>query len=122
MENNKYLLTMMVAKRVKELKAGAKPLVESKQRKPLMIALEEIKAGKVYLKEGEEALKAEQIFNEDAKPEDISNKVEEPAKPEDVSGEVEEPAKDEELSDEVEKPAEIEEIFKKDEESGKSKG
>lgn len=122
MENNKYLLTMMVAKRIKELKAGAKPLVESKQRKPLMIALEEIKAGKVYLKEGEGALKAEQIFNEDEKPEDISNKVEEPAKPEDVSGEVKEPAKDEELSDEVEEPAEIEEIFKKDEESGKSKG
>lgn len=100
---------MMVAKRVKELKAGAKPLVESKQRKPLMIALEEIKAGKVYLKEGEGALKAEQIFNEDKKPGDISNKVEEPAK-------------DEELSDEVEKSVEIEEIFKKDEKSGKSKG
>jgi DNA-directed RNA polymerase omega subunit len=122
MENNKYLLSMMVAKRVKELKAGAKPLVESKQRKSLTIALEEIKAGKVYLKEEGEPLKAEQIFNEDAKPEDISNKVEEPAKPEDVSGEVKEHAKDEELSDEVEKPAEIEEIFKKDEESGKSKG
>lgn len=106
MENNKYLLAMMVAKRVKELKAGAKPLVESKQRKPLMIALEEIKAGKVYLKEEEGPLKAEEIFHEDVKPvkpEDISNKVEEPAKPEDLSGEVEEPAKDEELSDEVEK-------------------
>ena len=122
MENNKYLLAMMVAKRAKELKYGAKPLVESKHRKPTMIALEEIKAGKVYIKVEEGPLKAEQIFNEDAKPEDISNKVEEPAKPEDVSGEVEEPAKDEELSDEVEKPAEIEEIFKKDEESGKSKG
>jgi DNA-directed RNA polymerase omega subunit len=112
MENNKYLLTMMVAKRVKELKAGAKPLVESKQRKPLTIALEEIKAGKVYLKEEEGPLKAEQIFNED----------ERPTKVEEISDEVKEPAKDEELSDEVEKPAEIEEIFKKDEESGKSKG
>ena len=111
MENNKYLLSMMVAKRVKELNAGAKPLVESKQRKPLTIALEEIKAGKVYLKEEEGPLKTEEIFNEDEKP----------AKVEEISDEVKEPAKDEELSDEVEKPAEIEEIFKKDEESGKSK-
>lgn len=125
MENNKYLLSMMVAKRVKELKAGAKPLVETKQRKPLTIALEEIKAGKVYIKVEEGPLKAEEIFHEDVKPvkpEDISNKVEEPAKPEDLSGEVKELAKDEELSDEVEKPAEIEDIFKKDEKSGKSKG
>lgn len=109
MENNKYLLAMMVAKRVKELKEGSKPLVESKQRKPLTIALEEIKAGKVYLKEEEEPLKAEEIFNEDeksVKTEDLLNEVE---KPEDISGE-------------DEKPAKIEEIFNKDEESGKSKG
>jgi DNA-directed RNA polymerase subunit omega len=109
MENNKYLLAMMVAKRAKELKAGAKPLVETKQRKPLTIALEEIKAGKVYLKEEEGSLKAEEIFNEDeksVKTEDLLNEVE---KPEDVS-------------DEVEKPAKIEEIFNEDEESGKSKG
>lgn len=103
MENNKYLLTMMVAKRVKELKAGAKPLVETKQRKPLTIALEEIKAGKVYLKEKEGPPKAEQIFNEDEKPakiEEISDEVKKPEKPEDVSDEVEEPAKPEDISNE----------------------
>lgn len=103
MENNKYLLTMMVAKRVKELKAGAKPLVETKQRKPLTIALEEIKAGKVYLKEKEGPLKAKQIFNEDEKPakiEEISDEVKKPEKPEDVSDEVEEPAKPEDISNE----------------------
>jgi DNA-directed RNA polymerase subunit omega len=125
MENNKYLLAMMVAKRAKELKYGAKPLVESKHRKPTMIALEEIKAGKVYIKVEEEPLKAGEIFHEDVKPvkpEDISNKVEEPAKPEDLSGEVKELAKDEELSDEVEKPAKVEEIFNEDGESGKSEG
>lgn len=99
MENNKYLLSMMVAKRVKELKAGAKPLVETKQRKPLTIALEEIKAGKVYLKVEEGPLKAEEIFHEDVKP----------VKPEDISNK-------------VKKPAEIPDIFKKDEKSGKSKG
>ena len=112
MENNKYLLSMMVAKRVKELNAGAKPLVESKHRKPLTIALEEIKAGKVYLKEEEGPLKAEEIFNED----------EEPVKDEEISDETKKPEKPEELSDEVEKPAEIEEIFNEDEESGKSEG
>ena len=112
MENNKYLLAMMVAKRVKELKAGAKPLVETKYRKPLTIALEEIKAGKVYLKEEEGPLKAEQIFNEDEKP----------AKVEEISDEVKEPAKDEESSDEVKEPAEIEEIFNEVKEPGKSEG
>lgn len=98
MLNNKYLLTMMVAKRVKQLQQGAKPLVESKQRKPLAIALEEIKAGKVFLKEKKEPLKVE----------DISNKVEELTKVEGVFYENKEPAKPEE-------------IFNEDEESGKSK-
>lgn len=112
MENNKYLLTMMLSKRVKDLKAGAKPLVETKHRKLLTIALEEIKAGKVYLKEEEGPLKAEQIFNEDEKP----------VKVEEISDEVKEPAKDEEISDKVEKPAEIEDVFRKNEKSGKSKG
>ena len=109
MENNKYLLAIMVAKRAKMLSGGAKPLVESKHRKPVMIALEEIKAGKVFIKEKKEPLKAEQIFNEDEKPEDLLNKVEEPEKPEDISNKVEESVKVEEISDE-------------DEESGKSEG
>ncbi len=112
MENNKYLLAMMVAKRAKELSGGAKPLVESKHRKFTMIALEEIKAGKVFIKEKKEPAKAEEIFNE----------VGESAKPENVSGEVKEPEKSEELSDEDEKPAKVEEISDEDEESGKSEG
>jgi len=85
MENNKYLLAMMVAKRAKELRKGAKPLVETKYRKPIKIALEEIKEGKVYLKEKEEPLKAERIFNEvekSVKTEDLLNEVEEPEKSE----------------------------------------
>ena len=110
MLNNKYLLATMIAKRVKELKAGAKPLVESKHKKFTMIALEEIKAGKVFIKEKKEPLKAEQIFNEDEKP----------AKVEDISDEVKEPEKSEELSDEDEKPVEIKEIFNENEESKKS--
>lgn len=109
MENNKYLLVMMVANRAKELNKGVKPLVKSKYKQPIRIALEEIKAGKVYLKEKEEPLRAEQIFNE----------VEEPAKPEDISDEVKEPEESEELSDEDEGPEEIEELFERDEEFGK---
>lgn len=112
MLENKFLLATMVAKRAKELSKGAKPLVKSKQRKPIMIALEEIKAGKVYPKKKEEPLKAEQIFNE----------AEKPAKPEDISDEVKEPEKSEELSDENEKPAKVEGIFNEDKESGRSKG
>ncbi len=118
MENNKYLLTIMIAKRAKELRDGAKPLVETKYRQPIKIALEEIKAGKVYLKEKEEPLKSEDVFEK----EEDSVKIEESAKPEDMSDEVKEPEKSEELSDEEEKPAEIEEMFNEDEESGKSEG
>jgi len=109
MENNKYLLAMMVAKRAKQLEKGAKPLIETKYRKPMLIALEEIKAGKVFIKEKKESLKAEQIFNEGEKP----------AKVEEISDETKEPKKSEKLSDEAKKPVEIEEIFNKNEESVK---
>lgn len=98
---------MMVANRAKELSKGAKPLVKSKYKQSTATALEEIKAGKVYLKEKEEPLREEQIFNE----------VEEPAKPEDISDEVKEPEGSEEFPDEVEGPDEIEEIFERDEDT-----
>lgn len=98
MLNNKYLLAMMVAKRAKELKFGAKPLVKSKHRQPIIIALEEIKAGKVFIKEKEEPLKAKEIFNE----------VEEPGKPEGLSDE--------------EKPAKTKELLNEDIESTKHEG
>ena len=55
MEENKYLLTMLVAKRAKQLRAGAKPLVETTNKKPILIALQEISEGKVYLKEIQES-------------------------------------------------------------------
>ena len=51
MEENRYLLTMITAKRAKQLLAGAKPLIKSKHKNPVAIALEEIKEGKVFLKE-----------------------------------------------------------------------
>lgn len=70
MVENKYLLTMMLAKRVKQLRAGEKPLVESKNKKSILIALQEISEGKVYLKDiqasekSEELAKAEELFSE----------------------------------------------------------
>jgi len=51
MEENRYLLTMLIAKRAKQLLAGAKPLIKTKHKNLVAIALEEVKAGKVYLKE-----------------------------------------------------------------------
>lgn len=119
MVNNKYLLVMMAANRAKELTKGAKPLVKSKHRQPTTVALEEIKAGKVFLKVKEEPLKPEQIFNEVEEPtksEDLSDEVKEPKE----SEESEEPEESEELSDEDEEPVEIEELFDGDEKFGKS--
>jgi len=67
MEENKYLLTMMVAKRAKQLKKGAKPLVKTKNSKSIPIALQEINEKKVYLKEAERSnfFKESDDFNED---------------------------------------------------------
>ena len=100
MENNKYLLSVMVAKRAKELERGAKPLIVTKYRKPIMIALEEIKAGKVFIKKKKESLKSEDVFKE----EEDSAKIEESAKPENLSDKVEKPVKSKDVSDKVKKP------------------
>ena len=107
----KYLLATMTAKRANQLENGAKPLVETKYRKPTLIALEEIKAGKVFIKEKKEPFKAEDVFHE----EEESLKVEESVKPE-------EPERAVKLSDKDEKPAEIEEMFIEVEESVKPEG
>ncbi len=47
---NKYLLTMMVAKRAKQLNQGSKPLVDVDVKNTRLIALKEIKEGKIYIK------------------------------------------------------------------------
>ena len=86
MLDNKYLLTMMVAKRAKDLKYGDKPLMESKHKLPIVLALEEIMAGKVFIKEKEEPLKDKEIFNDDdeiVKSESLSDD-EIPAKTEEI--------------------------------------
>ena len=99
MENNKYLLAMMVAKRVKELEKGAKPLIAVKHRMPMSIALGEIKAGKVFIKEKKVFLKSEDVFKE----EEDSVKIEESVETEDLLNEVEKPVKSKKLSDKAKK-------------------
>jgi len=76
MDDNRYLLAMLVAKRAKQISLGAKPMVKSKSKKPIVIALEEIKQGKVSYRtiskakeqqSGEiaEIKTAEELFKED---------------------------------------------------------
>jgi len=61
MEKNKYLLTGIVAKRAKQLLAGTKPLIKTKSKNQITIALKEIEEGKVYFKKQKD-LKKEDLF------------------------------------------------------------
>lgn len=61
--DNKYLLTMMIAKRAKQLNQGYKPLVEINARNNRQIALNEIQEEKVYIK-GEKESSPEEIMTE----------------------------------------------------------
>lgn len=45
---SKYSLVVLAAKRAKQLKSGAPPLIETSSRNTLTIALEEIAAGKIF--------------------------------------------------------------------------
>lgn len=45
---SKYSLVVLAAKRAKQLKSGAPPMIETTSRNALTIALEEIAAGKIY--------------------------------------------------------------------------
>lgn len=49
--DNKYLLTVMVAKRAKQLNQGFKALVKTNDKNSRLVALKEILEGKVYIKE-----------------------------------------------------------------------
>lgn len=45
---SKYSLVVLAARRAKQIKSGAPPLIKTSSRNPLTIALEEIAAGKVH--------------------------------------------------------------------------
>jgi len=51
---NRYILALLAAKRAKQLFKGSKPLINPRGNKEVVIALREIAAGKVSLKESEE--------------------------------------------------------------------
>ena len=44
---DKYALVILAAKRSKQIKAGAKPVIETETSNPITVALEEIAAGKI---------------------------------------------------------------------------
>ena len=52
--NNRFLLVNMVAKRVRQLRDGSEYLVHSPKNEDIIIALREIAAGKITLKEDED--------------------------------------------------------------------
>ncbi len=51
---NRFQLVMMAAKRVRQIREGAEYLVSSPKNEDIVVALREIAAGKVRLKEAEE--------------------------------------------------------------------
>ena len=62
--DNKFLLTMMIAKRAKQLNQGFKPLWEMDTKNNRLLALKEIQEGKVYVK-GEKKSQSEAEENDD---------------------------------------------------------
>jgi DNA-directed RNA polymerase subunit omega len=47
---NSFILAILVAERVKQLRQGAKPLIETDSKNPTAIAMQEIYAGKITAK------------------------------------------------------------------------
>jgi len=62
--NNRFLLVNMVAKRVRQIRDGSEYLVYSPKNEDVIIALREIAAGKIILKDENEheASESEQII------------------------------------------------------------
>ncbi|MCP4113472.1 MAG: DNA-directed RNA polymerase subunit omega [Desulfobacteraceae bacterium] len=57
--DNRFLLVHMVAKRVRQIREGSEYLVNSPKNEDIVVALREIAAGKVLLKQDEEDLPPE---------------------------------------------------------------
>jgi len=55
--DSRYTLAVAVAKRARQLVAGAHPLISAQSSKPVTIATEEINEGKVYYKRTKEGIK-----------------------------------------------------------------
>lgn len=52
--SNRFLLVNMVAKRVRQIREGSEYLVSSPKNEDIVVALREVAAGKVVLKQEEE--------------------------------------------------------------------
>jgi DNA-directed RNA polymerase subunit omega len=55
--DSRYTLVVQVAKRARQLVAGAKPLVSVKSDKPVTIAIHEVNADKIQYKRTKEGIK-----------------------------------------------------------------
>ena len=51
---NRYLLVVLAAKRARQLNRGAQPQIETKQKKPTSVALEEIADSRIAYRVKEE--------------------------------------------------------------------
>ncbi len=59
-ENNRYILVNMAVKRVRQIREGSEYLVSSPKNEDIVVALREIAAGKIIIREGkEEEIKGE---------------------------------------------------------------
>ncbi|MFO7556757.1 MAG: DNA-directed RNA polymerase subunit omega [Desulfobacterales bacterium] len=58
--NNRFILVNMAAKRVRQIREGSEYLVSSPKNEDIVVALREIAAGKIIIREGkEEEIKGE---------------------------------------------------------------
>ncbi len=62
--SNRFLLANMAAKRVRQIREGSEYLVSSPKNEDIVVALREIAAGKVIVKETEEDIVEEQEESE----------------------------------------------------------
>ncbi|GEM_PF-6764361 len=62
---NKYALTLAVARRARQLHEGATPLVDTDEKKPVVIALEEFSAGILAPNTGEQPEREEEEASEE---------------------------------------------------------
>jgi DNA-directed RNA polymerase subunit omega len=69
---SRYSLVVLAAKRAKQLKEGAPPLIETASTNPLTVALEEIAAGKVTIGEAAPIAETRVVEREKSAPSRIS--------------------------------------------------
>ncbi len=62
--SNRFLLSQMVAKRVKQIREGSEYLVNSPKNEDVVVALREIAAGKVRIKKDTDAKNTKDTVNE----------------------------------------------------------